>query len=32
MLKLTFTDDTFSSQLIETDSAVKDTSPTYTCH
>jgi hypothetical protein len=32
VIKLTFTDSTFSSQLIGTDGAVKDTSPTYTCH
>ncbi|NUR71235.1 MAG: alkaline phosphatase [Hamadaea sp.] len=32
VLKLSFTDTTFSWQLIGTDGAVKDTSPTYTCH
>lgn len=32
VIKLTFTDSTFSSQLIGTDGAVKDTSPTYACH
>lgn len=32
VVKLTFTDTTFSWQLIGTDGAVKDTSPTYTCH
>ncbi|GHJ43016.1 alkaline phosphatase [Catellatospora sp. TT07R-123] len=32
VLKLSFTDSTFSWQLIGTDNAVKDTSPTYTCH
>ncbi|MBB5872518.1 hypothetical protein F4553_005952 [Allocatelliglobosispora scoriae] len=32
VVKLTFTNTTFGWQLIGTDSAVKDTSPTYTCH
>ncbi|MEV6964708.1 discoidin domain-containing protein [Hamadaea sp. NPDC051192] len=32
VLKLSFTDTTFSWQLIGTDGTVKDTSPTYTCH
>ncbi|WP_327085809.1 discoidin domain-containing protein [Nonomuraea sp. NBC_01738] len=32
VLKLTFTDTTFGWQLVGTDGAVKDTSPTYTCH
>ncbi|GAA0941999.1 discoidin domain-containing protein [Nonomuraea longicatena] len=32
VLKLTLTDTTFSSQLIGVDGAVKDSSPTYTCH
>ncbi|MFD8525942.1 discoidin domain-containing protein [Streptosporangium canum] len=32
VLKLKFGPDTFSSELIGTDGAVKDTSPTYTCH
>ncbi|OUC96210.1 discoidin domain-containing protein [Streptosporangium minutum] len=32
VLKLKLGPDTFSSQLIGTDGAVKDSSPTYTCH
>lgn len=32
VLKLSFTDTTFNSQLIGIDGAVKDSSPTYTCH
>lgn len=32
VLKLTFTDTTFAWQLVGVDGAVKDTSPTYTCH
>ncbi|MFI6318109.1 discoidin domain-containing protein [Nonomuraea sp. NPDC050556] len=32
VLKLALTDTTFSWQLIGVDGAVKDTSPTYTCH
>ncbi|WP_245656104.1 discoidin domain-containing protein [Microtetraspora fusca] len=32
VVKLTFTDSTFSWQLVGTDGKVKDTSPTYACH
>ncbi|WP_412544006.1 discoidin domain-containing protein [Longispora sp. K20-0274] len=32
VLKLTFSDNAFSSQLIGVDNSVLDTSPTYTCH
>ncbi|AHH97060.1 hypothetical protein GCM10010174_38250 [Kutzneria viridogrisea] len=32
VLRLTLTDNTFSTQLVGLDSKVKDASPTYTCH